>query len=512
MQLTTPLARWAARDPDRLFAVDGPLRRNRVQALAATQTAAGFLAAHTTEPPRVAVLAGASWPMLRLTLGTVWAGGIHCPLNSRWTQGELLQALRLVEPHLLATDQPLALDAKALHAAIPSLRNLLWLGQGPAPPGWTGADEMDSASPLEEPAGSSHDPACLFFTSGTSGEPKAATLTHRNLLYNAFNARRAFDLDEDSVQIHSQPLFHLAGGARIWNTLLVGGRHVLINRFDVERLLDTIASERVTHLGLVPTMLEMLLAHPATPRADLSSLRRIGYGAAPMPPMLLRRALERLPGVGFVQSYGMTELSPVVTSLSVDDHRGPPETNSRLSTVGRAVRHVALQIRDPDGRPCPAGTAGEICVRGPTVMAGYWRNHRATSEAINDGWMRTGDAGWLDSDGYLTLVDRLKDIIISGGENVSSIEVEAVLSTHPDVRECAVVAAPHPVWGEAVHAFVTTNSRLTMTELDRHCRAMLAPFKCPRGWTIGPEPLPRNGVGKVQKAELRARLRADARP
>lgn len=513
MQLTTPLARWAARDPDRLFAVDGQLRLSRAEALQGAKTAAGALVAlGTGEPPRVCVLAGASWAMLRLTLGTLWAGGIHCPLNSRWTEGELLQALRLVEPHVLATDQQLGLDARALRSAIPGLRLLLWLGRGAAPDGWSSADSMDAAVPLAGPKGHAPDPACLFFTSGTSGEPKAAVLTHRNLLVNAFNARRAFGLDEDSIQIHSQPLFHLAGGARIWNILLAGGRHVLIDRFDVERLVATIAAERVTHLGLVPTMLQMLLDHPATANADLSSLRRIGYGAAPMPPALLRQALHRLPAVGFVQSYGMTELSPVVTSLAVEDHQGPPESNSRLATVGRAVRHVSIEIRDPDGRPCPAGAAGEICVRGPTVMAGYWRNPQATADAIVDGWMRTGDAGWLDTDGYLTLVDRLKDIIISGGENVSSIEVEAVLSAHPAVRECAVVAAPHPIWGEAVHAVVTTDAPLTPTELDRHCRASLAPFKCPRGWTIGPKPLPRNGVGKVQKVQLRARLRQELQP
>jgi long-chain acyl-CoA synthetase len=256
-------------------------------------------------------------------------------------------------------------------------------------------------------------------------------------------------------------------------------------------------------MSIVPTMIGMLLAEPAFATADMSSLKIINYGASPIPEPILRRFMDRLPQVDFGQSYGMTELSPVATHLSPADHRrGGP----RLRSAGRAVAAAEVGIMDDADRLLPAGEMGEVVVRGPIVMQGYWRQPELTQRTLRDGWLHSGDVGYLDEDGYLFIVDRKKDMVVSGGENVYSIEVEDAIHRHPAVAQCAVIGIPHETWGEAVHAVVVLRPghSLDATAVIEQCRLHIAGFKCPRSVELRADPLPLSGVNKVNKSLLRA--------
>jgi acyl-CoA synthetase (AMP-forming)/AMP-acid ligase II len=255
-------------------------------------------------------------------------------------------------------------------------------------------------------------------------------------------------------------------------------------------------------------MLRALLDDPAIKDTDLSSLHTVTYGAAPMPEALLQEAMARMPGVHFVQSYGMTETSPIATMLGWRDHGVAASRTGRLRSAGQAALLADVAIADPAGGHLPQGQIGEILIRGPMVMLGYWRRPEATAQALRDGWMRSGDVGYLDADGYLFVVDRLKDVIISGGENVHSQEVENVISGHPAVHQCAVFGLPDPRWGEAVHAVVVPRPDMAVTPADiiAHCKVHMAGFKCPRSVEIRNTPLPLSGTNKILKQKLRDEL------
>ncbi len=264
--------------------------------------------------------------------------------------------------------------------------------------------------------------------------------------------------------------------------------------------METIERERITHTVLVPTMLQMLLDAPGADDADLSSLRHVQYAASPISAALQRRVLDRLPDCDVAQFYGMTEAAPTVTHLSPDDHRRGGE---RLLSVGVPVPGVEVEVRGPAGEP------GELWIRGPNVMLGYWRRPDETADALVDGWYRSGDIVAEDEQGYLYMVDRAKDMIVSGGENVYSLEVEAALLRHPAVDEAAVFGVPDDRWGEAVHAVVVPREPVTAEALLEHCRAAIAGFKVPRAIELRDEPLPKSGPGKVLKTQLREPFWAD---
>jgi long-chain acyl-CoA synthetase len=311
---------------------------------------------------------------------------------------------------------------------------------------------------------------------------------------------------EDTVHLHTSPMFHVAGGARAFSVTLAGGTHVMNPRFDVETFLATIERERVTITIIVPTMLARLVEYDGLERFDLSSLRLLSYGASPMPEALLRRAKERLPGIRFLQSYGMTELSPVATVLPPEYHVFEGPDAGYTASAGQPVYNADLMILGDDERSVPTGGIGEVCVRGPMVMKGYWNLPELTADTLRGGWMHTGDAGYLDERGFLFIVDRVKDMIVSGGENVYSAEVEDAIYLHPDVAECAVVGVPSERWGEAVHAVVVprAGTRPTAESIIEHCRTRIAGYKCPRTVEFREEELPKSGPGKILKTELRA--------
>jgi acyl-CoA synthetase (AMP-forming)/AMP-acid ligase II len=279
-----------------------------------------------------------------------------------------------------------------------------------------------------------------------------------------------------------------------------GGSHVIVPGFDPRAVLAAIGEYRVTDALLVPTMIQLLVDHPDVGQFDLSSLRSVLYGASPMTPAVLERAMKTLPGASFLQAYGMTELAPVATMLTQADH----EQGYHLSSAGRAAPHAEVRVVDPYDAPVPNGTVGEIVVRGGNVMLGYWNKPEETAAALRGGWMHTGDGGFLDDQGYLYVVDRIKDMIVTGGENVYSAEVENAIAAHPAVAGCAVIGVPDAEWGERVHAVVVVRPGATLTqeELRAHAKTLIAGYKAPRSLEIV-ERLPLSGTGKVLKRDLR---------
>jgi len=463
---------------------------------------------------RVAMIGDNTPAMVEFYLATLWAGAVMVPVNTRWSLPEKAHCLRDAGAEVLLVEAAYLADVPALRRDCPALATVLQ-------PVVTTAGEADveplepllaATAPVADALRGGSDLAALFYTGGTTGRAKGVMLSHGNLAANSLMGLSGLGINEHSVHLHVSPLFHVAGGARVFTVTLAGGTHAMLPRFTAEAFLAAIERHRVTLTVVVPAMLNSLLESDAFDRFDLSSLELLCYGASPMPEALLHRAMARLPGVRFLQSYGMTELSPVATMLGPDDHDLARGNRRVLRSVGRAVPNADLRIVDDDDRPLPVGEVGEICVRGPMVMQGYWQQPELSATTLRGGWMHTGDAGYLDADGYLFLVDRVKDMIISGGENVYSAAVENVLYQHPDVLECAVIGVPSERWGEAVHAIVVPRPGRTpdAPALDAHCRGQLAGFECPKSYELRDEPLPRSGAGKVLKAELRtARRRAE---
>jgi long-chain acyl-CoA synthetase len=300
-------------------------------------------------------------------------------------------------------------------------------------------------------------------------------------------------------------MFHLANGAAMYSLLLSGGSNVIIQSFTPEGVMAAIQTERVTDVLLVPTMIQMLVDHPALTSYDMSSLRDITYGASPISEALLDRTTAALPKVRLTQAYGMTELSPIATLLHWNDHIGDGRAKGRHRGAGRATLGCEVRIVDADDKQVATGAVGEITVRGDVVMMGYWERPEETAKAVVDGWMHTGDGGYMDKDGFIYVVDRVKDMIISGGENVYSVEVENAIAKHPAVAQCAVIGIPSAQWGEQVHAVVVTKSGATLTEeeLIAFCKTLIAGYKCPRSADVSETPLPLSGAGKILKRELR---------
>ncbi|MBP2370642.1 acyl-CoA synthetase [Pseudonocardia parietis] len=355
------------------------------------------------------------------------------------------------------------------------------------------------AEPVDEPVGLD-DPCLIMYTSGSTGRPKGAVLSHGNLTWNCVNVLVESDLSGDEVALVAAPLFHTAAlGMTCLPTLLKGGTCVLMESFEPGTALELIARHRVTLLFGVPAMYDAIAARPEWMDTDLSSVRTLLCGGSPVPDATTHRWLER--GLTFVQGYGMTETAPGVLILD------PASARTKAGTAGVPSFFTDVRIVAPSGEPVASGERGEILVRGPNVMIGYWNRPDATDEALAGGWMHSGDVATVDGDGYVTVVDRIKDMIVSGGENVYPAEIESALYEHPAVELCAVVAAPDPRWGEVPRAVVVlrVGGTASADELRTHLRARLAGYKVPKHVDFVDD-LPRTGSGKVMKAALRERF------
>jgi long-chain acyl-CoA synthetase len=300
-------------------------------------------------------------------------------------------------------------------------------------------------------------------------------------------------------------MFHIADCQ--WNmaVTLHAGTHVFMPKFSPEAMLQKVEQYHVTHCGLVPTMVNMLCNFSGREKYDVSTLRGINYGGSPMPPALIARAREAFPICRFFQGYGQTETSPNITMLTDQYHTLEGPKAAKVGSAGQPVFTMEVRIVDPEDREVPRGEIGEITTRGPNVMAGYWNRPEETTHALRGGWMHTGDLGYMDEDGFVYVVDRLKDMIISGGENVYSAEVESVIYQHPAVAVCAVFGIPDEKWGEAVYAVVVPKEDRSVSgeEIIALCRKYIAGYKCPRTVEIRVDPLPMTGAGKILKRELR---------
>ncbi len=428
-------------------------------------------------------------------------------LNFRLAEAELALMVEDCGLEALVVDRERLDTGRQLRARCSSIRALILDGHGPCPDDCIDYERLLDRPPLRPPGVPPDRLAAISYTGGTTGAPKGVMLSHRNLLANARHNLITTGHTAADRWLHVCPMFHVAGTANVFACTWVGARQGVLPRFEAPAVAAAIEGERITHTVLVPTMLRMLIEYLDTHEpCDLSSLRHIQYAASPITTELQRRVLERFP-CDVVQFYGMTEAAPTVSCASAEDHRrgiaGEHPYRQRLRSIGAPVAGVQAEARGPDGTPVPAGEVGEIWVRGPNVMLGYWNRPEATAAALRDGWYRTGDAGYADEDGYLYLVDRLKDMIITGGENVYSIEVEAALTAHPAVREAAAFGIPDLRWGEAVHAVVCVSEAVTPEELIAHVRKLIAGYKVPRKIDIQREPLPRSGAGKLLKHVLR---------
>lgn len=471
---------------------------------------------------RVSVLSWNSIAYLELYFAAARGGLVLNPLNVRLAAPELAEILLDCGARVLFAEPgfaPLVRELLAPHAGgerPPALEALVWLGPAPretplALPQFELERVLEHGGALPAALDSALDGvAQLYYTSGTTGRAKGVMLTQRNVATHALGTLGELALSDADSWAHIAPMFHLADAWATFALTWCGGRHVFLPRFEPEAALDLLVRERASITNLVPTMLNLMVRHPSARGRDYSRLRLILSGGAPIAPALVHEIVE-LFGCEYVQTYGMTETSPYLT-LSVLKSRLralPREEQLRVrAKTGRPFATVELRVVDEAGRDVPpdARTVGEIRVRGETVTPGYWNRPEETAAAFEDGWLKTGDLATLDAEGYVEIVDRRKDMILTGGENVYSTEVEHALFAHPQVLEAAVFGLPDPVWGERVCAAVVLRQgeRCAGEELQSFCRERLAAYKVPRTIEFLHE-LPRTGSGKITKHVLRER-------
>ena len=443
---------------------------------------------------RIAVLSWNCPEYVALIYGIAAAGQILVPLNARLATAELIYQLRTSGATTLLGDPDLLRPLQACTEFPPTI-HVQCLDES-----WhTKLAEAPDMPML--PRAAPDDTVWLLFTSGSTGKPKGALLSHHSFLAGLRSAALARPVQASDRYYYPFPLFHVSAH-NVLLQHLYGAAVVLARTFDATDTLNACRELQVTTLSLAPTMIAMLLDHPDFKPADLRSVRTIGYGASAMPQTLLQRLLADT-DVGLCQSYGMTELSGSVAFLTVEDHqqaaRDQPEL---LQSVGRPLPTARIILQDDNGEVCTVGTPGEILVQAEQVMQGYWHNPAATAQALANGWLHTGDIGRFDAQGYLYIVDRKKDMIISGGENIASREIEEVMRRHSAVKDCAVIGMPDPKWGETACAVLVLREPLSDTELAAHCRRFLAAYKTPKKW-LRVALLPLNASGKIDKPKLR---------
>ncbi|SDN49247.1 fatty-acyl-CoA synthase [Klenkia soli] len=446
---------------------------------------------------RIAVLAMNGPEVWEAYLAGVRLGAVVVPVNFRLVAAEVAYALTDSGAVALVVDGAMAEVAAAARAQAPGVATVLQIGEE-----YEAALAAASADPLEVEVDEAS-PAFIMYTSGTTGRPKGAVLTHRNLLMHAFSQVVTNGVDPTTEKVHAPgtPMFHIAGLAGGLPPLLLGGTQVVLRSggFDPVATLDLIERERVNSIFLVPAMWSAVVAVPGIAERDLSCLRRVSWGAAPASTTLLRTLIDTFPQAEVMTAFGQTECSPVTTLLRGED------SIRKLGSVGTPMLNVEVRVVDELMRDVPQGEVGEIVYRSPMVMSGYWGKPAETEAAFEGGWFHSGDLVRQDEDGYYFVVDRKKDMIISGGENIYCAEVEDVLAAHPGVAEVALIGVPDDRWGEAPLAVVAPRdpaSPPTAAELTAWCRERLARYKCPREFTVVGS-LPRNPSGKVLKTELR---------
>jgi acyl-CoA synthetase (AMP-forming)/AMP-acid ligase II len=498
LTLSDPLEHARRLHAHRVAVVDGD-RRLTYEELhdRCVRLGAGLESLGARQGDRIAVFSANSHRYVEAFCAVPMRGMVVVPLNTRLAPPELEVILKDCGARILLTDRaadPLGGCVERVVSIPDDYEKLTAAGSG------GGTSTVDENSP-----------AAIFYTGGTTGLPKGVILSHRNLVANATHKIHACSLFDADVFLAAAAMFHVAGVAPLIGLIWVGATTVTVAPFDPDRCLDLVEQHAVTVMMPVPTMLASLVAAQRRSPRNVSSLRLLGHAGSPIANALIESAHATFPSVELAQFYGATETSSIVTCLRREqDVIG----TSLLGSCGRAVPGVAVRVVRPDGTECDRGEAGEIVVRGPNVTVGYWDNPDATEAALAEGWYHTGDMGVMRDDEYLFVVDRIKDMIVSGGENVYSIEVEDALQRHPAVVESAVFGIPDPVWGEAVHAVVVVADRTVRdglaAELREHCRKFIAGYKVPKQIELRVEVLPKSGPGKILKRALRDPFWRDA--
>jgi len=454
---------------------------------------------------RVAMLGKESLDSVLALFGAAKARAVFVGLNWRLTPEELAYILQDSEARLLFVDAESAALVPRLLERLQRPPRVVVVGTGD-----TGPDTFSGwcAGAAETPLPHSYDAeevVVQMYTSGTTGHPKGVLLPHRSL----FAISRALEASgetwigwtEDSVSLLFVPTFHIGGLWWLVRGLSMGSTNVVLRGFEPAAILEAISRHRVTHTCMVPAMMQVLLSEPAFKRADLSSLRAIVYGGSPISAALLEKGMK-LFGCRFAQIYGMTETGNCAVCMRPEDHVAAPE--ARLRAAGRPFPGVEVRILDEQGRTLPPGRTGQIALSSPARMAGYWKRPEETAKTLVDGWVMTGDAGYVDAEGFVYICDRVKDMIISAGENIYPAEIENIIRSHAEVADVAVIGVPDELWGEAIKALVVKQPGATLRagDIQRHTRAHLAEFKVPKSVDFV-EQLPRNASGKLLKAQLR---------
>lgn len=474
------------------------------------RVAAALLSLGVREGDRVALIGGNSDTLLHCLFGVTWAGGVAVPVNTRLAAPEIAYCLNDSGSRILLVDDDYWHYVPEIRNSLTTVERIVPISGNPE--GTANLTELASSlDPAEDRGRGGSDIAALYYTGGTTGRAKGVILTHEGFIVNVLQWALSIGVTHRDVILIVAPMFHLVGGLNAVAAVLLAASACLVRRFDVPTILREIDACQVTKAALVPVMVDAIVNHPDTARANLASLQRISYGGAPMTEAGLRRALRALPGVRFCQIYGQTEGGPNISILHHEYHVLEGPNAGKLRSAGQPMPGTIVAILDEEDRPVPQGEVGEICVRGLTISPGYWNQPEETAKAQRNGWLHTGDAGYFDEDGFLYIVDRLKDMIITGGENVYSAEVENVVSLHEAVAECVVIGIPNERWGEQIHAIVRLKEGHTCTEeeLMAHCRKHLAGYKCVRSVEFRSEPFPLSGANKILKRELRARYWRD---
>ncbi|MEO7339106.1 MAG: long-chain-fatty-acid--CoA ligase [Caldimonas sp.] len=499
---TAILAHWETRQPDAVAITFGGTDltwaglAERVRRNAAAQRAAGLVPGD-----RVAVLDLNHPSCLELTLACAQVGTANAVVNFRLAPPEIVFVINDAKARILFVGPEFAAAVEKMRDHLPTVERVIRVGGA--------EDEYEAWLAAQEPDARVHPAApgdCFIqlYTSGTTGFPKGAMLTHRSMLAHSRNASDGQDLGSDSrVQI-AMPLFHVGGTSYALIAINAGAHLFMMRMPDPAAALAMLEADKITHTFYVPALMAAMNQVPGAGERDYSALKALSYGASPMPLPVMRASLKLFPGV-MQQVYGMTEQSGMVSVLGPDDHADPAVAH-RLVSAGKPIHGVEIEIRDPaTGEIVPIGEPGEIWVRSEQVMGGYWGRPEATKATITeDGWLRSGDGGHVDADGYVYVTDRIKDMIISGGENIYPAEIERVLAEHPSLQDVAVIGVPDERWGEVPKAVVVAKPGATVDTDDvlAWCRERIAAFKCPKTIDVVAE-LPRNPTGKVLKKDLR---------
>lgn len=469
--------------------------------------AAGLQSLGITDVDRVAALALNSDRYYEFYFGVSWAGAVFVPLNTRLAPAEFIHWLNDSGSRIVFVDDQFLPIMGQIRDQLTSVEHLVYMGEDELPDGYVAYEQLIADhAPATPSSRGGDDLAGLFYTGGTTGKSKGVMLSHRNLTVNVLQSLPYLGISAEDTFFHAAPMFHLADGFFCMCAATLGCCNVIVPAFEPTLVMKTIQEEGISAALLVPAMINMIVHHPEIDDYDLSTLTTLIYGASPMPETVILKAMEVIPQADLFQAYGQTETSPVLTVMGPEYHVTSGPMAGKLTGAGKAVAGVQLAILDEDGNELPSGIVGEICMKGDNTMLGYWKLPEMTAQTVRDGWLHTGDGGRIDEDGMLFIVDRVKDMIISGGENVYSAETEQAVYQHPAVAECAVIGIPHDSWGEQVHAIVVLKpgQALTEKELIDHCKTLIAGYKCPRSIIFREQALPLSGAGKILKKDLRA--------